>query len=197
VIWREKRILLAVLGILLAANVVFFFTYRVQYENRLRELDSRLDTVKNELQAAKQTRAANEQQLAAYRQTEKDVRSIYDSEWSTEEQRLTAFIAEVQKIGAATQLVPTSLSLSHNAAVKTTARAATATASEVGINFSVAGKYEQVRRLINLLEVSDQFVIIDQIGLASESGENLNVTIRVKTLFRPSAGGGRAPNQEL
>src|SRR5438874_2592741 len=31
-IWREKRILLIVLGLLLAANTVFFFTYRVRYE---------------------------------------------------------------------------------------------------------------------------------------------------------------------
>ena len=34
-IWREKRVLLIVLGVLLAANTVFFFTYRVQYKNRL------------------------------------------------------------------------------------------------------------------------------------------------------------------
>ena len=39
-IWREKRTLLFVLGAALLANAIFFFTYRVQYENRLRALDA-------------------------------------------------------------------------------------------------------------------------------------------------------------
>src|SRR5205807_1245036 len=39
-IWREKRILLIVLGVLLLANTIFFFTYRVQYVSRLEDLDA-------------------------------------------------------------------------------------------------------------------------------------------------------------
>src|ERR1051326_2491153 len=40
-IWREKRILLIVLALLLIGNTIFFFTYRIQYEARLKDLDDR------------------------------------------------------------------------------------------------------------------------------------------------------------
>jgi len=48
-IWRERRTLLIVLGLLLAANTIFFFTYRVQYEQRLRDLDTRTAQMEDHL----------------------------------------------------------------------------------------------------------------------------------------------------
>jgi hypothetical protein len=195
-IWREKRITLIVLGVLLAVNTIFFFTYRVQYENRLRALDARLDVAKNELQAATHARVQAEQQLAGYRRVEKDVHEIYDVEWATQGQRLTAFIGEVMRLANASHLVPRSYSFSGAATAKNVSKTRGA-ATEVSIGFPVEGTYQQVRRLINLLEVSDQFIIIDQISLGSENGDRLNMTIRVKTLFRDAASGPRTPNQEL
>ena len=40
-IWRERKIPLMVMGVLLLGNVFFFFTYRVQYQSRLHDLDTR------------------------------------------------------------------------------------------------------------------------------------------------------------
>jgi hypothetical protein len=194
-IWREKRLLLIVLGLLLAANAIFFLTYRVQYENRLRALDVRLEQKKAQLEEARRARVTSEQQIAAYRKVQSDVRQIYDAEWSTENQRLTAFIGEVMKLAA--QAGSRTLSFQKNVAAKG-ARPSSAAATEVGISFAVEGTYEQVRRLINLLELSNQFVIIDQISLSSERGDKLNMTIHVKTLFRDSTTASlRKSNQEL
>lgn len=194
-IWREKRVLLIVLGVLLAANTIFFFTYRVQYESRLRDLEGRLDQAKGQLDEAKRSRVAAEAQLAAYRKADKDIRQIYEVEWSTEKQRLTAFIAEVMRLGTVSQLVPKSYSFTGTAAKGP--KTLTSKAIEVGVAFPVEGTYQQIRRLINLLEISDQFVIIDQISLSSGSGDKLNMTIRVKTLFRDTAAPPRTPNQDL
>ena len=194
-IWREKRILLLVLAALLAANTIFFFTYRVQYESRLHDLESRRDVVKGELEAARHARVTAEQQLAAYRKVEKDIRQIYDREWSTQNRRLTPFITEVMRLATLSNLIPTSYSFTG--ATSKGGKSAPATATEVGIGFNVEGTYEQVRRLINLLEVSDQFIIIDQVSLGSESGDKLRMTIRVKTLFRDAAAPPRTSNQEL
>jgi hypothetical protein len=194
VIWREKRILLIVLGVLLAANTIFFFTYRVQYENRLRALDARLDGKKGQLDVARRARIAAEQQLAAYRKVEKDVRQIYDAEWSTQQQRLTPMIREVMRLAAASQLMPKSFSFDRAA---TKGPKAGRNAVRVGVGFSIEGRYQQVRRLINLLELSDQFMIIDRVGLSSESGDSLNLTIHVKTLFRDTVAPPRTSKQEL
>jgi uncharacterized protein YxeA len=195
-IWREKRVLLIILGVLLAANMIFFFTYRVQYENRLRSLDDQRDTVKGELDAATHARVAAEQQLAAYHKVEKDIRQIYDDEWSTQNERLTPFIGEVMRLATASQLVPRSYSFGGNQ-TRGVAKTQSANALEVSIGFPVEGTYQQIRILLNRLETSDQFIIIDQITLGSENGDKLNMTIRVKTLFRGAAAGPRASNQEL
>lgn len=195
-IWKEKRVLLLVLAALLAANTIFFFTYRVQYESRLHDLESRRDAVKDQMEAARHARVTAEQQLAAYRKVEKDIRQIYDGEWSTQNRRLTPFITEVMRLATLSRLIPTSYSFTGTTP-KGDGKSASATATEVGIGFNVEGTYEQVRRLINLLEVSDQFIIIDQVSLGSESGDKLRMTIRLKTLFRDTAGPPRTSNQEL
>jgi hypothetical protein len=49
----------------------------------------------------------------------------------------------------------------------------------------VQGSYDRVRKLIHLLEMSDEFVVIESISLGSSSAESdLNLSIRLKTLFR-------------
>lgn len=197
-IWREKRILLTVLAVLLAANTIFFFTYRVQYEKRLQGLDARLDEVKSQLEDARRARVAAEQQVAAYRQIERDIQHIYDTKWATETERLTRLIREVKRLTVESQLAP-ARSLSFQRAVsKTTGTSASRNATVVGISFTVEGRYQYIRQLINRLELSDQFVIIDQIGLSAADGDNLTMTLHVKTLFRDATAQRRpVRNQEL
>ncbi|MGZ8798200.1 MAG: hypothetical protein ACXW2F_12710, partial [Thermoanaerobaculia bacterium] len=159
-IWREKRTLLIVLGVLLAANTIFFFTYRVQYQNRLEGLEQRRQLAEQQLTDARAARAAAERRYASYQKIQSDVKMVYDEQWSTEAARLTALISEVKKLAVASQLVPPSYSFSRaDEKVKGVPGSRT-----VGIAFTVKGNYQQIRRLINLLELSRQFVIIDQIS---------------------------------
>jgi hypothetical protein len=58
-------------------------------------------------------------------------------------------------------------------------------ANEVSITFSVDASYDQIRRMINLLELSQQFVIIEEVSLNSGGDKSLN--LRLKTLFRDEA----------
>jgi hypothetical protein len=201
-IWREKRWLLIVLAIILLANTIFFFTYRVQYESRLRDLDTRLDSAKAELEAARRARVGAEQQVAAYRGIERNVRDIYENRWATETQRLTSMIAEVKRLSGNTNLTPTTFNFSRQQNAESgrvTSRGSSTAigATEVGVSFNVQGTYQQVRRLINQLELSPQFIIIDQLGLSSENGDLLTMNIHVKTLFRDTAAPPGAVNQDL
>lgn len=205
-IWREKRLVLIVLGVLLAANTIFFFTYRVQYESRLDALDARMDTVKAQLEEARRARMSAEQQVAAYRKIERDVQDVIGNRWATQGERLTLLITEIKRLAAKSTLVPPSYSFDQGEAKSGTTGSGTGTganqkigAKEVGIRFTVEGTYQQIRRLINMLELSHQFVIIDQIGLSTTSGETLTMNIHVKTLFHdPSeAAPRRGGNQDL
>ena len=193
-IWREKRTLLIILGVLLAANTIFFFTYRVQYQNRLDGLEERLNQAESQLKDARSARGAAEQRYAGYRKIQSDVQTIYDKQWSTEAQRLSALITEVKKLATASQLIPPSYSFTEQEQKAKGVRGA----RTVGITFTVQGNYQQVRRLINLLELSRQFVIIDHISLSSADGQLLTVNLSLKTLFRDAQAEAAAnTNQEL
>lgn len=195
-IWREKRILLLILGLLLLGNVVFFLTYRVQYQSRLDEMTERLDQAKGQLDKSRRARAEAELSLQAYRKVERDVQLVLDETWSTQPKRLTAMIAEVKRLAVASNAVPKTLSFTQQEAEdrNDARRSKNVGAREVGISFSVTATYGQVRRMINLLELSNQFVIIDQISLAQGEGNLLTLNLRIKTLFRdeasPAAAGG-------
>jgi hypothetical protein len=190
-IWREKRILLIVLGLLLLANTIFFFTYRVQYVSRLQDLDARQEQAAARLDQARHARITTEQQLAAYKKVQSDLQVLYNERWSTALQRLTALIDEVRRLAAASHLEPPSYQFTtgetKNSTIVSNTKGSIGTTT-VEIAFTVQGTYEQVRRLINMLELSDQFVIIDGISLASSpttlGDKTLTLNIRLKTLFR-------------
>jgi hypothetical protein len=198
-IWREKRILLIVLGVLLLANTFFFFTYRVQYVSRLQDLDATKDQAQGRLQQARRARITAEEQLAAYKKVQNDLQVLYNERWATPMQRLTTLIDEVKKLSAASHLEPPSYAFSSSETKTTNVKGSVGTTT-VGITYTVQGTYEQIRRLINLLELSDQFVIIDGINLVSNgvaADKTLTLNIRLKTLFRDTRGIAPTANRQM
>jgi hypothetical protein len=196
-IWKEKRILLLILGLLLAANAIFFLTYRVQYQTRLDDLDVRLEEAEASVLNARNSRMRTERDLTSHAKVEDDVTTVYEQHWATRAERLTALITEVKRLGQASGLVPSSYSFDQ-AEIRTApalqSREKQVGATEVGMSFTVQGTYAQTRRLINLLELSQQFVIIDGIKLASSDSEILTLNLHIKTIFRdekPVATGRR------
>ena len=196
-IWREKRVMLIVLGLLLAANTIFFFTYRVRYEERLHDVHARSEESEARLKRAREARALAERQYAGYRKVQHDIEEVYNDRWSTPLKRLTPLISEVQRLAAASQLVPPSYAFSQTQS-KSDSTGALNT-SVVGITFTVQGNYQQIRRLINLLELSPQFVIIDSVALSALNDQSLTLNLHVKTLFRDTspARTGATSTQQL
>lgn len=186
-IWREKRTLLIILGVLLAANTMFFFTYRVQYQSRLDDLDTRLEAAEQSLAQARQARLTTERQIQGYRKVEGDISEVFDQHWSTQAKRFTAVIGEVKQLAAASSLNPPAYSFEKGQAetrVGGSRRKEDIGAMEVGMSFTVQGTYEQIRRMINLLELSRQFVIIDSITLSAAQDQKLTLNLHLKTIFR-------------
>ena len=198
-IWREKRTLLIILGLLLLGNVVFFLTYRVQYQARLDEMDQRLAQAEAQLAKSKETRLDAEAAITSYRKVERDVETVLDQHWSTQPRRLTMLIAEVKRLAEASNAVPKTYTFANSESVRAVQRGARSAKKDIGarevtINFSVEASYDQVRRMINLLELSEQFVIIEKIALNSGEESLLTLTLQLKTLFRddePAAAGNR------
>lgn len=192
-IWREKRTLLIILGVLLFGNVAFFLTYRIQYQSRLDEMDARLAQAEGQLAQSRKARSTAEQSLVAYRRVEKDVRSVLDDHWSTQQRRLTLFISEVKRLAEASNAVPKAITFDQTESTATTIttggrrRKDDVGAKEVGIAFTVDATYDQARRMINLFELSQQFVIIDRVSLTEGVENRLTFSLRLKTIFRDDA----------
>jgi len=177
-IWHEKKVILIVTGTLLLANLLFFFTYRVQYEQRVDDMRERLQQATAQLDAARARRLDLEGQIQAHDELVKKIESVFDEWWATPDERLTKVIQEVQDLGRKSGLVPQSMSFVNS---EDNAQMGTST---MGISFTVEGSYEQVRQLINLIELSDEFLIIDSIGLRNSTENRLSLNLALKTLFR-------------
>jgi hypothetical protein len=197
-IWREHRILLGVLAALLVANAIFFFTYRVQYEARLSALDARLQQAEDDLQRARNKRIAADQSVSNYKQVQTDLQTLYNSRWATEPERLTRLYTEIKKMAAESQVAPPrsfGFTRSEDREMQKSGGVGTVT---VSIVFTTQGTYQQLRRLINRLELSNQFVIIDALSLGSGSSpDNLTVSIRLKTLFHEPARSTMMTSKQL
>ncbi len=198
-IWRERRVLLTVLGLLLAANGLFFFTYRVQYEARLSALDAKLHDAELRLQRAHIQRLSAEQQLRNYDKVRADLQTLYSDRWATQAERFTALVNEVKRLAGQSQLEQPRVYSFSRTADRDAARSGGIGISTVVITFSVKGSYQQMRRLINLLELANQFIIIDGINLAGGAGSDstLTLNLRLKTLFRDAPRGTIAVNKEM
>jgi len=197
--WRDHKIPLIVIAVLLLGNVFFFFTYRVQYQSRLTDLDTRLEDAQRRLQEAQRSRAAAEQLLASYDKVRADLQNLYDERWSTQARRFTLLFEEVKRLATASHFDPRSFGFSRTESTQSSTKDTGIGSTAVSVAFTVQGSYEQMRRLINLLELSNQFIIIDGLGLASASDtKSLTMNIRLKTLFRdPAAPIAGRPNQQL
>ena len=189
-IWREKRVLLGAIGVILLVNVIFFLTYRVRYQQRVDDLHHRLEAQNVALEQARQSRMAVENRIRGFEAVEKDLRWVHSDLWSTPDVRLVALIVEINRLARQSQLIPRSISYSlEEAKGESTLRLSKGDRGAVmSISFSVAGSYQQVRRLINLIELSKQFVIIESLTLAGASAgdRKLQLTIGLKTVFSES-----------
>ena len=64
------------------------------------------------------------------------------------------------------------------------------------ITFSVDGSYAQLRQLINFIELSDSFLILDEVSLRGNDveGTPLRISLKLSTLFTVnSAAPAREP----
>ena len=117
-----------------------------------RELDARRAGRERAGAARSSARATNEQQIA----------QLYDERFSTRSQRLTGITAEVKKLARKAGLEPQSICLPRGAdrgfgLVKRS------------FIFAVKGTYLELRKFINLLELSDSFLTLEEVTLTGSA----------------------------
>jgi len=139
----------------------------------------RLAQAKEQLSIAKARRVDYEQQLAAHKTMIETINTVYDTWWSTPEKRLTKLIVEVRTLVEKCGLTVESVTYARGDASEDGGT------TTMEITFTVQGSYLQLRQLINLLELSDEFIIVDSVSFnGDDPSGTIGLNLNLRTLFK-------------
>ena len=161
-------------------NVGFLWLHHGAATSGFRQLQNELVSSEAELRSLRRTHRRLGEFLSTAELNRAGVEDLYESRLATEEQRLTDVIVEVKTLTRRAGLETPSITYSE------------IDIEEFGlvkrsIVFGVQGSYAQIRELINFLEISARFLILEEIRLREVDGDQLGIDLTVSTLFA-SAG---------
>jgi hypothetical protein len=176
--WRWALPLLVVL-----ANAALLIVHPGRTGAGFAVMDQELKSETRTLAGLNDKERAMETVLADARTSRESLIDLYDRGFATEAERLTRLITEVKRLSQRAGLVPKSISypeqkLDDYGLVR------------LSLVFVVQGSYSQLRMLINLLEHSDLFLVLDRVGLSNSEASRLGINLEISTFFvrEPAAG---------
>jgi Tfp pilus assembly protein PilO len=184
-IWRQRLWIWVPALVFFLANAGAFAVYKLGYAGRIESLQETLDGQARTLQDLTAQQKNVEAMLARVQTNEQQVEQLFSDRLSARSRRLTGITAEVKELAQRSGLVPRTISYPEEEI------------EEFGLIkrsfvFSVEGTYVELRRFVNLLEVSRSFLSLDQITVSSTEGSELRIDLALSTLFARDAedGGG-------
>lgn len=171
------------------ANAIAFVVY-LGFADRVAALEASLEAREKELAPKAGERQRLERLIQRSQRNEQEIRRLYDERFSTRSARLTRVHAEFRKLARTAGLDPRAISydeeeLDDFGLIKRT------------FSFSVAGTYLELRKFINLLELSESFLTLEEVTLAGEESEEggpeLRMRLAISTLFAREPGWEPSP----
>jgi hypothetical protein len=184
-IWRRRLWVWLPALIFFLANAAAFSVYRLGYAGTVQGLDANLEARGEELKRLEAERKELEVLIQRVKTNREQVRQLYNERLATRSQRLTAITAEFRDLARKAGLEPKEISTKEEEI------------PEYGLVrrsfiFPVEGTYPELRKLINLLELSPSFFILENANLRSggEDSPELRIDLTISTLFarEPTAG---------
>jgi Tfp pilus assembly protein PilO len=160
-IWRQRLWVWATALAFVALNGIGLLVYLFAYSDRVKTLEVNLRDQGKQLADVHAARQHSEDLLRQVRVNRERIVQLYDDHFSTRRRRLTGVTAEVKDLAKRAGLVPRSITypeeqIQQYGLVKRS------------FIFSVEGTYTDLRKFINLLELSDSFLTLEDISLAEE-----------------------------
>ena len=180
-IWRRRVALWLPALVFFVLNVVVLLVYPVRFAGRMEVTADELDQERAVVAELVERRRDLESQRQGIERTRLAVDEMYSERLAPESERLTRIIAEVKDLAARSGLTPPSVSYP------------TEPFEEYGLRrrafvFSVEGSYADLRKFINLLELSQTFLTLEEVTLSESGGGALRIQLRVSTLFSTGDG---------
>jgi type IV pilus assembly protein PilO len=176
--WRSRLKFWLPALILVGLNLAVLSTYRFLLAGQTQLQAGRIERRQARIQELEAERLVLDETVTEARRNRELVDRLY-REWMTpESERLTAVIAEVKNLADMAGVLYSSFSypdqvLEEQGLIKRS------------LVFSVEGSYLDLRSFINLIEVSDLFLILESVQLTggARDGPTVRVSMTVSTLF--------------
>lgn len=186
-IWRLRLWVWLPALLFFLANATAYVVYRFGFADRVESLEASLTETQKSLETAAATRARLDRLIERSRRNDVEIARLYDERFATRSERLTRVTAEVKRLARTAGLNPLTISYGNEQI------------EDYGLvkrsfAFSVDGTYLELRKFINLLELSESFLTLEEVTLAGEEaqGPELHIRLTLSTLFAREAGSTEA-----
>lgn len=160
------------------ANLLLLSADRLVLAGQSQLRASRIQRSQESLIRLVNERKALERNSAQVKASSDELDVFYGERLSSENVRLTEILREVRDMATRVGLAPKNINhgkeeIDNHGLLRRT------------LEFSVEGSYLDFRRFVNLLELSDSYLVLERVGLrdTDDSGNNLRIGLRVSTLF--------------
>jgi len=163
-IWRQRLWVWVPALVFFLANATAYTIYRFGFADRVASLKEDLKDQRERLDPLDARRQKLQALLNSSKRTDLEIRKLYAESFSTRRARLTNINTEVKTLARKAGLDPRSFSYPEEQI------------QQYGLIkrsfiFSVEGSYVNLRKFINLLELSDSFLTLESINLTPGTSE--------------------------
>lgn len=190
--WHRRLRLWTIPFVFFTLNLAGFVLYRTTFAGSVATLQDLVQAAAQDREAIAAERQTSLAYLERLERRRAAVERLYHETFATEAERLTDAIREAKSLALQAGLTPKSINYPDEQ-LKDQGMVAQK------IVFPVEGTYEQLRRFINFLELSEQFLTLERVSLNESHGTGpnpiLSIQLELSTVFvvsetkRPSAEG--------
>ena len=177
-LWWERRRLWLPAAVFTAVALLLLVGYQVALSDRLGLQASAVEDRERALAELTAQRQQTEDVLRRAGATRLALDALYAESLGTQARRLTAVIAQVKALARQSGLSGVEAIGYRDEPVEQLPLV------KKSITFSARGGYEELRRFINLLEVTEAFITLEEIRVHGDAGGGeLQLQVRLSTLF--------------
>ncbi|MEO1082834.1 MAG: hypothetical protein AAFY88_01190 [Acidobacteriota bacterium] len=182
-VWRNNPKLWALPVAFVAVNLIALVFFQTVFAGRVDALKRRYDNQAERLETLRtESERAEQFVLAVSAQTDAGD-ALYTDYFSSEGLRFTKTLREVRRLAREAGMNPRRFTYPEDVVEDYGL-------VRRGMNFPVSGTYEQLRRFINMLELTDTFITLEAVELGEIQGArqgradpNLSVRLRLWTMY--------------
>lgn len=161
--------------LLSVVNLGVLVIYQLAFAGSVDELREQVEAEQRRVETLATKRAELAELVLGARRSRAGIERLYTSSFGSERERLTDWIREVKDLAEQSGLKPSTINYPIEDLVSYGLL-------RRSFEFQVSGSYAGLRQFVNLLELTDSFIVLEAVTL-NESEPELRISLALSTLF--------------